>query len=210
MHRLLWVWLVLALMGGTGGAIADASPVEKAVECGGRENWLDRLACYDALFRQEDSGPQALGLLPPLWHAIHAIEAERPEGDMTPWVRERGEDVLISVPAFGTTPPRPLLVVACESNITHLQLHLPWPLDATRAQLILSGGGVELHQVWRLRHDGHVASGGRGLPAIETLRQLQDSERLVVGSDLPELDALQFELVGMREHLEPLRTRCRW
>ncbi|WP_027947760.1 type VI secretion system-associated protein VasI [Litchfieldella anticariensis] len=202
----------LGLTSAASQADSAASVVERAQACAERQSRLERLECYDALFRfsSDGNGVSVDDPLPALWHAIQAQERTRHGEDFGFLVGERGGDVLMSAPALGTTPPRPRLVIACEKAITRFQLHLPEASSEPRTRLHLIGAGRELTQEWRIRDGGHVVSGGRGLPAIATLRQLLDAQELTLSSDLEVLDGLRFDLTGLRQKIQPLRDTCRW
>lgn len=209
--------LLLCLAMGLGlesdGPLASDGPpelLENAHECAEQASRLERLGCYDALFRVPEKAPVTRDPRPALWHAIRDQESARDGDDFGFLVREANGDVLMSAPARGTSPPRPLLVISCENAITRFQLHLPNASQAPRTHLRLITAGRELEQDWRIRDGGYVVSGGRGLPAIATLRQLLDASELVLGSDLAALDGLRFDLTGLREQLQPLRDTCRW
>ncbi|MFC3284153.1 type VI secretion system-associated protein VasI [Litchfieldella rifensis] len=184
--------------------------LENARECARQTSRLERLGCYDALFRVPEAVPDTGDPRPALWHAIREQEAARDGDDFGFLVSEANGDVLMSAPARGTSPPRPLLVISCEKAITRFQLHLSTASNAPRTHLRLTAAGRELEQDWRIRDGGYVISGGRGLPAIATLRQLLDGRELELGSDLAELDGLRFDLTGLRERIQPLRDTCRW
>ncbi|MGR2738684.1 type VI secretion system-associated protein VasI [Billgrantia sp. Q4P2] len=211
-RRAPWLALAasLALVADAWGDTAAEALVAEARECAIEPSRLDRLGCYDALFMTRDEPVASEDLRPALWHSINAQEAEREGDDMGLLVRERSDGVLISVPALGSVPPRPQLVIACEKTITRFQLHLPQALDAPRVQVRLRAGGRELEQVWQARDGGYVVSGGRGLPAIATLQQLLDADELTFGSDQAVLDGQRFEIAGLRQAIQPLRDACRW
>ncbi|OAZ96748.1 type VI secretion system-associated protein [Halomonas sp. G11] len=183
--------------------------MEKARSCAEESSRLERLNCYDALFKTPTPSGDT-SELPALWHAIERQEAARAGDDMGLTIRKAGSDVLISVPALGTTPPRPVMVMACENLITRFQLHMPVAIDSARVTLELSGHGGVIEQQWRVRDGGQVISGGRGLPAIDTLRQLLGAEELTLRSDESALDGLRFDVSGLREDIQPLRDACRW
>ncbi|MEP6133942.1 type VI secretion system-associated protein TagO, partial [Marinobacter sp.] len=65
-------------------------------------------------------------------------------------------------------------------------------------------------QIWRVRDDGFVISGGRGLPAIRTVRNMAGESGVTVASSSGVVDGLMFDLSGFRETLEPLREACGW
>lgn len=208
-------WLILSVLiagpWSSAFAQADANAVllEQARACAEQTSRLERLNCFDAIFQADDE-PVSTDALPALWHAIERQESARDQDDVGLLVHTQGEDVLMSVPALGTTPPRPILVMACEKLITRFQLHLPTPLNEARVDLQLTGNGMAVQQQWRARDGGQVLSGGRGLPAIETLRQLLNANEVTMRSDVAMLDGLRFDVSGLREEIQPLRNACRW
>ena len=201
--------VLLTLLSHPSRAEGRTALLEKAQACAEESSRLERLNCYDALFKTPTPSGDT-SELPALWHAIERQEAARAADDMGLTVREMGSDVLISVPALGTTPPRPVMVMACENLITRFQLHMPVAIDSARVTLELSGHGGVIEQQWRVRDGGQVVSGGRGLPAIDTLRQLLGAEELTLRSDESALDGLRFDVSGLREDIQPLRDACRW
>lgn len=183
--------------------------VERAHACAEESSRLDRLNCYDSVFQAVDPVNES-GEMPALWYAIERQEASRSSDNVGLIVQASGDDVFISVPALGTTPPRPILVIACEKLITRFQLHLPAPLSDARVDLQLGGNGGSVQQQWRIRDGGQVLSGGRGLPAIDTLRQLLSASEVTLRSDVSTLDGLRFDVAGLRQEIQPLRNACRW
>lgn len=202
--------LMLCLLAWTPSkADAQNELLEGAQACTEETSRLERLNCYDALFLEANISSNE-DELPALWRAIERQEAGRPDENVGLIVHETGDSVLISVPALGTTPPRPIMVMACERLITRFQLHLPMPINGARVDLRLTGNGRAVQQQWRVRDGGRVVSGGRGLPAIDTLRQLLDAEEVTLQSDVKELDGLRFNVAGLRQEIAPLREACRW
>ncbi|WP_249977523.1 type VI secretion system-associated protein VasI [Vreelandella olivaria] len=183
--------------------------LERAQVCAEASSRLERLNCYDAIF-QEVPLTDEDAELPDLWHAIERQEGERRDDNVGLIVQQAGDDVLISVPALGTTPPRPILVMACEKLITRFQLHVPVPINDARVDVQLTGNGSVVQQQWRVRDGGRVVSGGRGLPAIDTLRQLLDASEVTLRSEVAALDGLRFDVTGLRQEIQPLREACRW
>ncbi|BCB59903.1 type VI secretion-associated protein [Halomonas sp. A020] len=183
--------------------------LRQARACGEEPSRLERLHCYDAVFQVGEGTSNSVDM-PALWYDIEQQEAAREEENVGLIVQVSGNDVLMSAPALGTTPPRPVLVMACEKLITRFQLHLPSPLTDARVDLRLSGEGGSVQQQWRVRDGGQVLSGGRGLPAIETLQQLLSANELTLRSDVGALDGLRFDVTGLRESIQPLRNACRW
>ncbi|MGP9665831.1 type VI secretion system-associated protein VasI [Halomonas sp. AOP22-C1-8] len=202
--------LMLCLLACTPSKADEQSALLKSAQtCAEDTSRLERLNCYDALFLEANLSVGE-NELPALWRAIERQESARPDDNVGLIVNESGESVLISVPALGTTPPRPIMVVACERLITRFQLHLPTPISGARVDLQITGNGRAVQQQWRIRDGGRVVSGGRGLPAIDTLRQLLDANEVTLRSDIKELDGLRFNVAGLRQEIAPLREACRW
>lgn len=186
----------------------DTDRLEQANACAEMDSRLDRLKCYDGIFKT--STPQAAASRSSLWHAVEPLEEARSSDDFGFLVRENDDEVFMSVPAKGTSPPRPLLVLSCQDTITRFQLLMREPIDGARKSLGLDTGQQQIEQTWQVRDDGHVLSGGRGLPAIDTLRGLLDIDRLTLNSQMPLLDGLRFDFSGLREAIKPLREACHW
>lgn len=205
-----WGLLIIAVFGGSKALASEhQAMLENALACADETSRLERLSCYDDLF-QTASTPAEERELPALWYAIERQERGRDGDNVGITVQQAGEDVLMSVPALGTTPPRPIMVMACEKEITRFQLHLPEPIDHARVDLQLGTQSANVHQQWRVRDGGHVINGGRGLPAIETLRYLLGANEVTLSSDVATLDGLRFDIAGLRQLIQPLREACRW
>lgn len=200
----------LALLLLTSPAWGAETLLEQAQGCAVQESRLARLNCYDALFRVAPEAPTAGDPRTPQWYAAKALEQGRGDDFTFRVKRENNGDVLMSAPALGTIAPRPRLVISCDDTITRFQLHVDRALDEGRTQLRLDTAGAALEQSWRIRDGGYLVSGGRGLPAIDTLRHLLASEALKLGSDIPALDGLRFDVSDLREKIQPLRKACRW
>ncbi|MGP9767995.1 type VI secretion system-associated protein VasI [Halomonas sp. AOP13-D3-9] len=205
-----WGLLIIAVLGSS-DALADEhqAMLENALACADEPSRLERLSCYDDVFKTATSSADEREL-PILWYAIERQERGRDGDDLGVIVQHEGDDVLMSVPALGTTPPRPIMVMACEKQITRFQLHLPEPIDNARVDLQLRTHSANVNQQWRVRDGGHVINGGRGLPAIETLRQLLGANDVSISSDVPSLDGLRFDITDLRQLIQPLREACRW
>lgn len=197
--------------GNSQGADAAQQHLDQARECAASDVRLERLQCYDDLFREASTGSDvASGERSRLWQRVARLEAGRDAQNMGLMVEQTDDSVLLSVPALGTVPPRPVLVISCAANITRFQLHLPEPSDATRVALTFQGESVRADQDWRVLDGGHVLSGGRGLPAIDTLKRLLSSNHLELASEMSIIDGLSFDVAGLRELIKPLRKMCRW
>ncbi|WP_286801490.1 type VI secretion system-associated protein TagO, partial [Marinobacter sp. UBA2498] len=113
---------------------------------------------------------------------------------------------LVTVPALGVQPPRPLLALQCHNNITELTLMLPKAMDEERIRIGFGRGQT----VWRVRDNGFVLSGGRGLPAIRTVKAMITGTEARIDSPNSRIDGLLFDLSGYRRAIEPLRETCGW
>lgn len=205
-----WVLLLIAGLGST-NLLAEQhqAMLDSALECVDETSRLARLNCYDSVFKTAATSIVD-SELPELWYAIEGQERERGSGDLGLVVGLTGDDVLMSVPGLGTTPPRPIMVMACEKQITRFQLHMLEPIDNARVDLQLTANGTTIQQQWRVRDGGHVINGGRGLPAIETLRQLLNANEVTIQSDVSSLNGLRFDISDLRQLIQPLREACRW
>lgn len=193
------------------GAGADTSQqLAAARDCTTESQRLERLACFDEVFgtpvevaiENISSGNQ-----PERWRQAFAQEQRRKPGD-GPLYRDTAELAghLLTLSALGVKPPRPLLAVQCHNNITELTLMLPEAVAEERVTVDFGQG----RQIWRVRDDGFVISGGRGLPAIRTVRNMAASSGVTVASSSSVVDGLMFDLTGFRDTLKPLREACGW
>lgn len=190
------------------------SPLEAAQACTREPQRLVRLACFDEVFGTPVSAQHLAQPDTPRsarWREAFAQEQGRtPETGAVYRDTGRAAGHLVTVAALGVTPPRPLLVAQCHNNITELSLMLARPLDRERVDLTLAGDDFREHQLWRVRDAGYVVSGGRGLPAIRTLKSLNRSGQFRLESDTTGVDGLVFDLSGLAEALTPLRQDCGW
>lgn len=202
--------LAIAILLLSGLAIADDAALKPVHDCTVLDSQLERLYCYDALFLDSDEAYDNDAPRPAQWHAVVTLEQGRGNDFGFRIQRQGNGDVLMSAPALVTLPPRPRLVISCKDNITRFQLHTDTPLAAKRTELSLITPGKTLQQTWRIRASGHVIGGGRGLPAIATLRQLLHADTLTLASDNSQIDGLRFELGDLVTRIQPLREACHW
>src|SRR5699024_6921931 len=122
----------------------------------------------------------------------------------------RAAGLLVTVPALGAQPPRPLLALQCHNNITELALMLPEPLDVERLELGLGVDNTAATRAWRVRDEGYVLSIGRGLPAIRAVKMIALETDLRIYAENSRIDGLLFDLTGFNSAIRPLRERCGW
>lgn len=181
-----------------------------ARDCTEESQRLERLACFDEVFGtpvEVAIENISAGNQPERWRQAFAQEQRRKPGD-GPLYRDTAELAghLLTLSALGVKPPRPLLVVQCHNNITELTLMLPKAVKEERVTVDFGQG----RQIWRVRDDGFVVSGGRGLPAIRTIQNMAAGSGVTVASSSGTIDGLMFDLTGFRGTLKPLREACGW
>ena len=191
---------------------ACADPLEDARLCAGEPRRLERLACFDEVFGTPVAATEDERMAPDArrserWRQAYASLDEQNTGTGVLY-RDTGRAAgqLVTVPALGVQPPRPLLALQCHNNITELTLMLPEAMDEERVRLGFGRGQT----VWRVRDNGFVLSGGRGLPAIRTVKTMIDGTETRIDSPNSRIDGLLFDLSGYRRAIEPLRETCGW
>ena len=210
-------WLVAAGLLATSLPSVSADPqalLEQARDCTGETRRLERLACFDQVFRTPlaDSKQQVRETLrPESWRQAYRQEDERRPGQ-GPIYRNTGPLAghLITIPALGTRPPRPLLALQCHNNITELSVLLPEAVSSERLRLSFGGDYSSDSGLWRVRDDGYVVSAGRGLPSIRRARGLAALQDTELSADNSQLDGLMFDLAGLSQVMKPLRKSCGW
>lgn len=206
------VVLLLAVPSSTVAATTDR--LQQAQACTEEPRRLARLSCFDAVFETPVSVQQMPELEAPRpvrWTEAFAQEQGRKPSD-TAIYRDTGHAAghLVTVAALGALPPRPVMAVQCHNNITELSLMLAQPVADERIELAYRTAGGSHHQLWRVRDEGYVVSGGRGLPAISTLKELSRESQFELSASNAELDGLVFDLSGLAQALAPLRQACGW
>lgn len=207
------VGIMLLLVAGS--SMSATSQLDAARACVHEPARLDRLACFDQVFGTPVSaaryGAESRIQRPADWRLAYALEANRrPEDGVLYQGAGHQAGHLITIAALGAVPPRPLLTVQCQNNITELKLMLPKALDRDRVALSFDTAGGREQQLWRVRDQGLIVSGGRGLPAIRTIKRLAGRTQLELSSTEPRVNGLVFDLGGLAEKLKPLRQACGW
>ncbi|WP_153101202.1 type VI secretion system-associated protein VasI [Paraburkholderia hayleyella] len=195
---------------------------------------MERLACFDAAagtpptLTTPPPEPTSAGSLddskatakpPEIVALVRLNEVARAAGE-TGFRLSREEDtfpghwrVVISAPAMGGSAAPPILAISCLSNISRLQLLASHPVGPNQMniRLLLDGRPISSPVIWQVLEDGSVVDAGRGLVAIEQLRNLLGvSGRLQVESDYPAFSGLVFDATNLHALMKQQREACHW
>ncbi|MFW5443455.1 MAG: type VI secretion system-associated protein VasI [Methylococcaceae bacterium] len=120
--------------------------------------------------------------------------------------------IILTTPAIGSSPPRPLLIISCINNITRLQIGLHQPINKgwIEISLGLNGGKQQTNSAWRMTGDGQIVDAGRGIPSINLLKTMQGQNRVQIHSQDISLQGLTFDITGFTQQVKSLRLACHW
>lgn len=192
---------------------------------------VQRLACFDAVagtpiplptkvttsskaVSTEDSAAAA-PLIVQLVQRNEATRKKEVQGFLLSRSRDDASDaaqIVISAPALGSVAPRPFMAISCLSGITRLQFITTQsiPRNRLRVRLLMDGKPVAEAAAWLVLDVGNIADAGRGLVAIDTLKQMSSGNRLQTESDYAPLDGLIFDASGLHELIALQREACHW
>lgn len=200
--------LVLMLIVAAASPAVMANQLDAAQACASEPQRLKRLACFDEVFGTPIENAEA-SLAPEMHRPERWRQAYAQAVDSRSVVyRDTGQVAghLVTVPALGARPPRPLLVLQCHNNITELALMLPEAVRLERVEIGIGGARSD----WRVRDNGFLISGGRGLPAIRTVKSIESAPDISLQANGGDLDGLVFDLSGFNGAIRPLRAACGW
>ncbi|EOK1767886.1 type VI secretion system-associated protein VasI, partial [Escherichia coli] len=180
---------------------------------------LERLDCYDHLLAPLspsgfDGALVKAGFVGEAW--TRATEQEkRREGNTTELLVTQvpGErpTVVITTPAIGHVPPRPVLMFSCVDNITRMQVALMHPLDVHDIAVTLNADSRALRSHWFVRENGTLLESSRGLSGIDEIKQLFGAKTLTVDTGADNAAGkLTFNIDGLARAIAPLRDACHW
>lgn len=214
MKKLLW--LMLGAMGwlAAGSLRAEENAMlAAALACRQEPAPLLRLDCYDRALAQNGvvavPSPAQAG---PAWRRAMNQERGRNDHSLAFLISDRGGDnplVVLTTPAIGIPPPRPVLMFSCIDNITRLQVALSAPVQEGDGRVLLATEKNSLSLRWFVRENGFLLESSRGLAGIQQIRQLFGAQRLTL---TPQNGAtsLTFNITGLAQEIEPLRKACHW
>ena len=119
--------------------------------------------------------------------------------------------VVITTPAIGHVPPRPVLMFSCVDNITRMQVALMHPLDVHDIAVTLNADNRALRSHWFVRENGTLLESSRGLSGIDEIKQLFGAKTLTVDTGADNAAGkLTFNIDGLARAIAPLRDACHW
>lgn len=179
---------------------------------------LERLDCYDHILSPEIGGFESALVKAryqgEAWKRATTQEKQRSANTTSLLVTQvPGENatVIITTPAIGHLPPRPVLMFSCVDNITRMQVALMHSLDAHDIAVTLEADSRVFQSRWFVRENGVLLESSRGLSGIDEIKSLLGTKTLTV--DTSENDAggtLTFNIDGLAQALVPLRAACHW
>ena len=180
---------------------------------------LERLDCYDHVLTPEQGSDFDGALVKArysgeAWQRAVEQEKQRTGDTTTLLVRQtEGEHpvVVITTPAIGNLPPRPVLIFSCVDNITRMQVALMQARKENDIPVVLNVDGRQFHSRWFIRENGMLLESSRGLAGIDEIKQLFGAKVFTV--DLGTGGAaskLVFTIDGLARAIAPLRETCHW
>lgn len=180
---------------------------------------LERLDCYDRILAPEQPERFTVALTKAryqgeAWTRAFAQEKQRPDNSTTLLMTESpGErpTVIITTPAIGSVPPRPVLMFSCVDNITRMQVALTHPWTENDIDVVLSAGDSSFRSHWFIRENGYLLEASRGLSGIDEIKQLFGARTLTIDTGTGSAAGkLTFNIDGLVKTIAPLRDACHW
>lgn len=179
-------------------------------QCREEVSQLIRLSCYDKINVENKQTPTFdISAMGNIWRLAveHEMKRENFTAGFIVTANNTGTyPVIMTIPAMGYQPPRPILMLSCIDNITRMQIALPKKQTAGNIQLITDK--TQLNSEWFLREDGYLLEASRGIPGIDEIKQLLSSAKLTI--KLANDEQLIFNISGINEEIKPLRSACHW
>lgn len=192
-------------------AEGDQQKLALVMGCRSESSPLLRLSCYDNALAA-DSGETASHIQAgPAWQ--RAMDQEKGRTDhSTAFLISEGEganpQVLLTTPAIGVPPPRPVLMLSCIDNITRLQVALVGQQKDGAVTLITDHDRFDVQ--WFLRENGYLLESSRGLAGIDEIKRLMSAQTLTIDGAGSGFARLTFNISQLTPALKPLRNACHW
>ncbi|WP_218453561.1 type VI secretion system-associated protein VasI [Salmonella enterica] len=179
---------------------------------------LERLDCYDRILAPEQPGfEHALvkaSYEGEAWKRAFSQEKTRQDNTTTLMMTQSDGErptVIITTPAIGNVPPRPVLMFSCVDNITRMQVALTRAMTQSDIAVTLTTDTGRFQSHWFIRENGTLLESSRGLSGIDEIKQLFGAKTLTIdtGSDSA-AGKLTFNIDGLGKTIAPLREACHW
>ncbi|MDR0218889.1 MAG: type VI secretion system-associated protein TagO [Enterobacteriaceae bacterium] len=180
-------------------------------KCRAEPSALIRLACYDKAFDnlRANAVPIVLENMGPMWR--QAMEQEMKRTDYsTGFISTQSENgttrIILTTPAVGVPPPRPVLMLSCIDRITRLQVAMPKPAESSA--VTITTDKTQFKTEWFLRERGYLWEASRGLPGIDEIKRLMGSDQMTITPS--QGSPVTFNISQLEQAAKPLREACRW
>lgn len=199
-------------------AESDQSLIRMMTVCQTEQSPLLRLDCYDQAMATRGGANPDFAKMPQKLSSESAQLAINQETQRdktsTEFIVTKKDGIyptiVISTIALGVKPPRPILAFSCVDNITRMQLIFSSPLSSKKTDLTLQTEKTTFSSHWFMRDNGYVLETSRGLPGIDEIKRLLNSNELSIKSSNKEVNGLSFSINALNKAIVPLRTECRW
>ncbi|MEQ1966230.1 type VI secretion system-associated protein VasI [Xenorhabdus nematophila] len=191
--------------------VKEEQNLDELQKCRFEPSPLIRLACYDRAldnfkFKTVHIPIENMG---PSWRKAMEQEMKRTDYS-TSFIVTQGENdatpIILTTPAIGVPPPRPVLMLSCIDSITRLQVALPKEVES--GTVTITTDKAQYRTEWFVREHGYVWEASRGLPGIEEIKRLMGSDRMsITGSNG---NQITFNISQLEQAAKPLRAACRW
>ncbi|EAM4775125.1 type VI secretion system-associated protein TagO [Salmonella enterica] len=179
---------------------------------------LERLDCYDRILAPQFDSGFAGALVKARYDGEarkRAFEQEAQRADNSTALlltRTEGEHptVVITTPAIGSLPPRPVLMFSCVDNITRMQVALSASRQEHDIPVTLKTESGAFRSRWFVRENGFLLEASRGLSGIDEIKQLFGARTLTLETGNGGAGQLIFNIDGLAQTLAPLREACHW
>jgi len=188
---------------------------------------LQRLTCFDQYFKtpvvipdREEATKTLRRKKSKIMQMAMRIEERRNNETSPGLLREvimehkdaEQQRIILTSPALGRHPPRPLLMISCINNITRLQIGLHNSINRGRVDVALEmkGSTQQTNYSWRVLDDGKIIDAGHGIPSINLLKTMIRHNRVLIHSEDMALEGLTFDITGFTHYVKSFRIACHW
>lgn len=201
------------------GEVLDVRTTVEAMNvCRQERAALERLDCYDRILSPQPDAGFAGALVKARYDGEarrRAVEQEKQRQDNSTGlllIRTEGVRpmVIITAPAIGSLPPRPVLMFSCVDNITRMQVALTASRQESDIPVTLNTENGQFRSRWFVRENGYLLEASRGLAGIDEIKQLFGSKTLTLVAGSGNAGKLTFNIDGLAQTIAPLREACHW